>query len=84
VAGLRGSPAPAAIATVRAVLDVAGSCDLSTVAVGVEHESELAMLRELGCDMAQGFLFGAPVPAVILEHELASVRPLWSGLVSPT
>jgi EAL domain-containing protein (putative c-di-GMP-specific phosphodiesterase class I) len=84
VAGLRGSPAPAAVATVRAVLDVAASCELFTVAVGVEDESELAMLRELGCDMAQGFLFGAPVPAIVLEHELASARPLWTGLVSPT
>jgi diguanylate cyclase (GGDEF)-like protein/PAS domain S-box-containing protein len=84
VAGLRGSPAPAAIATVRAVLDVAGSCGLSAVAVGVEDESELALLRDLGCQMAQGFLFGAPVPAAILEHELASVRPLWAGLLSPS
>jgi diguanylate cyclase (GGDEF)-like protein/PAS domain S-box-containing protein len=84
VAGLRGSPAPAAVATVRAVLDVARSCGLATVAVGVEDESELAVLRELGCTMAQGFLFGAPVPAVVLEHELASPRPLWAGLVSPS
>ncbi|MEY2438547.1 MAG: hypothetical protein QOF97_3383, partial [Acidimicrobiaceae bacterium] len=84
VAGLRGTPSPAAVATVRAVVDVAGSCGLATVAVGVEDESELAVLRELGCTMAQGFLFGVPVPAAVIEHELASAQPLWSGLVSPS
>jgi EAL domain-containing protein (putative c-di-GMP-specific phosphodiesterase class I) len=72
------------VATVRAVVDVAGSCGLATVAVGVEDESELAVLRELGCTMAQGFLFGVPVPAAVIEHELASPQPLWSGLVSPS
>jgi EAL domain-containing protein (putative c-di-GMP-specific phosphodiesterase class I) len=84
VRGLRGSPPPAAVATVRAILDVAESCGLITVGVGVEDETELAMLRELGCRRAQGYLFGVPVPAAVLEHELASVRPLWSRLVSPS
>ncbi len=84
VRGLRGSPAPADVATVRAIIDVADSCGLTTVGVGVEDETELAMLRELGCRRAQGYLFGVPVPAAVLEHELASLRPLWSNLASPS
>lgn len=35
----------------------------SCVAVGVERESQRDVLRELGCDAAQGFLFDAPMTA---------------------
>lgn len=35
----------------------------TTVAVGVERETQLELLRKLGCDAAQGFLFAAPMPA---------------------
>jgi EAL domain-containing protein (putative c-di-GMP-specific phosphodiesterase class I) len=31
-------------------------------AEGVEHPNQLALLREAGCDMAQGFLLGRSVP----------------------
>jgi EAL domain-containing protein (putative c-di-GMP-specific phosphodiesterase class I) len=31
------------------------------VAEGVENDAELALLQELGCDMAQGWLFGHPL-----------------------
>jgi EAL domain-containing protein (putative c-di-GMP-specific phosphodiesterase class I) len=36
---------------------------LSLVAEGVETEQQLAILTEEGCQTAQGFLFGKPVPA---------------------
>jgi EAL domain-containing protein (putative c-di-GMP-specific phosphodiesterase class I) len=35
----------------------------ATVAVGVERESQRDVLRELGCDAAQGYLFDAPMTA---------------------
>jgi EAL domain-containing protein (putative c-di-GMP-specific phosphodiesterase class I) len=35
---------------------------LQVVAEGVETDTQLAQLRELGCDGAQGFLLGRPVP----------------------
>jgi EAL domain-containing protein (putative c-di-GMP-specific phosphodiesterase class I) len=35
---------------------------LTVEAEGVETDAQLAHLRELGCDGAQGFLFSGPVP----------------------
>ena len=48
---------------VSAVVGLGHSLGLSTVAEGVETEEVAALLRELGCDIGQGWLFGRPVPA---------------------
>jgi len=37
------------------------------VAEGVETSEQLARLRELGCELAQGFYFAAPVPSNALD-----------------
>ena len=50
-------------AIVRAVLNLAYSLGIQTVAEGVENESQLAYLRAGGCHFGQGFLFGAALPA---------------------
>lgn len=47
---------------VRAIVALARALGLTTVAEGVENERQLAALRQLGCDAAQGFLFSRPVP----------------------
>ena len=48
---------------VSAVVGLSRSLGLSTVAEGVETADTAALLRELGCDIGQGWLFGRPVPA---------------------
>jgi diguanylate cyclase (GGDEF)-like protein/PAS domain S-box-containing protein len=48
-------------AVVRATIELARDLGLTTVAVGVESDEQLEVLRQLGCEMAQGYLFSPPV-----------------------
>jgi len=48
---------------VRAILQLAKSLGLETVAEGVENEESLAMLREWGCDYGQGYFIHRPAPS---------------------
>ncbi|MDH5471066.1 MAG: EAL domain-containing protein, partial [Gammaproteobacteria bacterium] len=47
---------------VRSTIDLAHNLGLKTVAEGVETEAVLAVLSEMGCDMAQGYLISRPLP----------------------
>jgi diguanylate cyclase (GGDEF)-like protein/PAS domain S-box-containing protein len=60
VAGLGHEPQDASIAA--AVISLAHALGLDTVAEGVETEEQLTILRSLGCDLGQGYLFGRPAP----------------------
>ncbi|WP_428623421.1 EAL domain-containing protein [Sedimenticola sp.] len=48
---------------VSAAISMGKALGLSLVAEGVETEEQLAILTEEGCETAQGFLFGKPIPA---------------------
>jgi diguanylate cyclase len=47
---------------VQAMVDLAHSFGLRVVAGGVEHRGTATVLRRLGVDRAQGFLWSAAVP----------------------
>lgn len=53
---------------VSSILRMASALDMETVAEGVETEEQLNILRQLGCDYAQGFLFSPPVPAKLFAE----------------
>jgi EAL domain-containing protein (putative c-di-GMP-specific phosphodiesterase class I) len=61
---------PAGTAVVESVLRLGSALGLCTVAEGVEDAGQLAQLRRLGCDAAQGFHLGAPTTAAELEAAL--------------
>jgi diguanylate cyclase (GGDEF)-like protein len=51
------------VVLVRSAIDLGHNLGLSVVAEGVEELEALAVLREMGCDLAQGFALSRPVPA---------------------
>jgi EAL domain-containing protein (putative c-di-GMP-specific phosphodiesterase class I)/FixJ family two-component response regulator len=61
---------PAKRAILQASLTLAGSLGMKTVAEGVEHREDWDLLKELGCNVVQGFLVSRPLP-----H--ADVLPRW-------
>ena len=60
-------------AIVRAILALARGLSVETTAEGVENEREAAVMRALGCDQLQGYLFGRPVPAEELGEDAGSI-----------
>ena len=58
---------PDGAAIVRAVIQMARSLGLRTLGEGVETQVNRRALQVLGCDFAQGYFFGRPVPAEEFE-----------------
>ncbi|MCC8988170.1 MAG: EAL domain-containing protein [Candidatus Contendobacter sp.] len=62
---------------VEAMLAIASNLHLQVVAEGVEDADQLALLRRLGCEYAQGFYFSRPVPDqefIKIAGELGAIR----------
>jgi EAL domain-containing protein (putative c-di-GMP-specific phosphodiesterase class I)/ActR/RegA family two-component response regulator len=54
---------PTLRALLSSCLELARQLNLESVAEGVENPSDLATLRQLGCDEVQGYLIARPMPA---------------------
>jgi diguanylate cyclase (GGDEF)-like protein len=70
VANLSGEPEDAALA--RVIVTVGHTLGLQTVAEGIERPEQLAVLRELGCDLGQGFLLARPTDAEAIDLLLSA------------
>jgi diguanylate cyclase len=53
---------PGATVLVRAMIDLAHALGSRVIAEGVETDEQLRRVRELGCDLAQGYHFSRPLP----------------------
>ncbi|MBS1144687.1 MAG: hypothetical protein H6R14_2093 [Proteobacteria bacterium] len=68
------------LAIVSGVIGLAAAFKHEVVAEGVETIDHILMLRELGCDIMQGYGFARPMPADRIPHWVESFRPdpLWN------
>lgn len=72
---------PRDFAIVSAILTAARVLRLTTVAEGVEQEEQGLLLRDLGCEYAQGYVISRPLPFESVAHWVANWHPraLWTG-----
>jgi diguanylate cyclase (GGDEF)-like protein/PAS domain S-box-containing protein len=67
---------PESTAIIRAVVALAGSLGMKTVAEGVATPEQLAIVRALGCDKIQGYIFSRPISAETVREMLGRNRIL--------
>jgi len=63
------------IEIVRTIVEIAKIYNLKTVAEGPETEEQIRILKELGCDYAQGYYFSKPLPAERFTDYFLSYLP---------
>jgi EAL domain-containing protein (putative c-di-GMP-specific phosphodiesterase class I) len=51
------------MAVVQAIVMLAKSLGLKVTAEGIETQNQLDIIRQLGCEFGQGYLFDKPLPA---------------------
>ena len=84
VLGLAGEAADSsASAIVETIVGLGETLGLSVVAEGVEDEQSWSRLEEVGCDVAQGYLIGRPMPAPQVARWLATWRQRTGGSAGP-
>ncbi len=59
---------------VQTIINLARSLRMKVVAEGVESPDELALLKSMGCDLGQGYLFSKPVPENVMRQLAAAPR----------
>jgi diguanylate cyclase (GGDEF)-like protein/PAS domain S-box-containing protein len=73
---------------IQAIVDLAHGLGLTVTAEGVELESQLNSLRQMGCDTVQGFWMGRPMPAgmateLLAREQIPAVAALFVGALDP-
>jgi diguanylate cyclase (GGDEF)-like protein/PAS domain S-box-containing protein len=65
---------PSGLSLMSTIISLAHSLNLKVVAEGVETDEQSRLLRLLGCDEMQGFLFSKPVPSEIFESRYLALE----------
>ena len=60
---------------VKAVIDIAHALGMQVVAEGVDSDESLAMILELGCEMAQGYLIARPMRGEFVKQWVEDYSP---------
>jgi EAL domain-containing protein (putative c-di-GMP-specific phosphodiesterase class I) len=68
---------------VRIIVTLAHNLGLSVVAEGIEEQVQLEMLKNLGCELGQGYLFSKPVAPDAIERVIRQNNDSLGILVSP-
>jgi diguanylate cyclase (GGDEF)-like protein len=66
-------------AIVSAIITLGHAMGLTLIAEGVERATQAALLRGQGCDAAQGWLFGHPLPAEAIDRAFGLTVPMLSA-----
>lgn len=59
---------------VKSIIAMAKSLNLSVVAEGIETDEQLLYLKNLGCQLGQGYLFSKPLDVEKMEHLLKNMK----------
>jgi EAL domain-containing protein (putative c-di-GMP-specific phosphodiesterase class I) len=66
-------------AIVRTIIALGSELGLDVVAEGIESQTQLDMLKAMGCRLGQGYFFSRPINAELLEVELRRHLALRAG-----
>jgi EAL domain-containing protein (putative c-di-GMP-specific phosphodiesterase class I) len=67
---------------IQSITDLSHGLGLSTTAEGVETIQQLRLVRELGCDVVQGYLISPPLEPHALKPWIAKFRRSWPAMIA--
>jgi EAL domain-containing protein (putative c-di-GMP-specific phosphodiesterase class I) len=67
---------------IQSIIELAHGLGLTATAEGVETLDQLRLIRELGCDIAQGYLISPPLGPDALKQWKQKFRRDWPGMLS--
>ena len=66
---------------VKSIIDLAHGLGLTVTAEGIETAEQMILLRDLGCDVAQGFFVARPLEPDKVQDWIVEWRERWENLV---
>lgn len=58
---------------IKSIIEIAHALDIKVICAGIENKQQEALLKQLGCDMGQGFLYDKALPHDIFEKKLQGI-----------